>query len=296
MSISTSRQLYRERINHVIDYISEHISEEITLETLASVACFSQFHFHRIFTSLVGETPRDYIERVKLEKAGNRLCMMPDKPISEIAFECGFTSNATFSRSFKKHYHLSPTQFVKQHIHDYHSLNVPAKLTRRHVNEADFSSIRVIALPFYHVAYAQMLNGYPTGIPKSWKKLLQFASAHDLLTPDTQFLGMPFDNPGITPKTKCRYRACITIPESVKLPKGEIRVTDIPAGKYACYHFKGKQEDISDAYALLYGIWLPQSGYIPDEKHLLEIYPPELHTTETCELLEYDILLPVHPL
>jgi len=296
MGLSSSQQSYHERIHQVVDYISEHTAEEINLSTLASVACFSPFHFHRIFSAMIGETPRDYIERIKLEKAANKLCLMPNKPVSEVAFECGFTSNATFSRSFKKQYKLSPTQFLKQHIQDFHSLNVPVRNVFPTPNVIDVSSIAIVYLPICHIAYTQTLNGYSTGIPKSWKKLLQFAAIHELLNSATQYIGMPFDNPGITPQIKCRYRACITVPESIKLTKGDIKTTEIQAGKYAKFHFKGKQENISAAYAFIYGSWLPLSGYIPDEKPMLEIYPPELHTIACSDLLEYDIVLPILPL
>lgn len=295
MGISLSQQSYNERIHQVVDYISEHVAEEMTLDLLASVACFSPYHFHRIFTSMIGETPRDYIERIKLEKAANRLCLMPNKSVSEIAIDCGFTSISTFSRSFKKYYKLSPSQYLKQHLHDFHSLNILPKGIPTQTDGADLSCIEIMYLPAFHVAYAQTLNGYSTGIPKSWKKLLQFASIHDLLNSDTQFIGIPFDNPGITPQAKCRYRACITVPENIEMVKGEIKTIDILAGKYARYHFKGKKEDISDAYALIYGKWLPQSGYIPDEKPSLEIYPPELHLRNDYDVLEYDIVLPVRP-
>jgi len=292
----TNIDQYHERIHWVVDYISEHINEEITLDTLASVACFSPFHFHRIFCSMLGETPHDYIERIKLERAANKLCLMPNKPVSEIAFEYGFTSNSTFSRSFKKHYKLSPTQFIKQHIHDFHSLNVPVNNVFPTLDVIDVNSIVIIQLPEFHVAYTQTLIGYSTGIPKSWKKILQFATTHELLNSDTQYIGIPFDNPGITPQMKCRYRACITVHDNVKLTKGDIKTTNIQTGKYAKFHFKGKRAHISAAYAFIYGLWLPQSGYIPDEKPTLEIYPPELHTKYQSDLLEYDIVLPVSPL
>ena len=70
--------------------------------------------------------------------------------------------------------------------------------------------------------------------------------------------------------------------------------------EYVAYHCISPgdflKKDISDAYAFMYGGWLPQSGYMPDEKPLLEIYPPELHTECHTGLLEYEIALPVIPL
>jgi len=296
MNKTSSQQAYSERMNSIIDYISEHLSEEISLETLAAVACFSMFHFHRIFTAFMGETPRDYIERVKLERAANCLCMMPDKSVSEIAFDCGFSSASSFSRSFKKHHRISPSIYLKKHREDFHSLNIPAERRLKIHPREDFSSVYIKNLPSLHVAYSQTLNGYSEGIPKSWKQLLRYIRRYDLMEPEAWFVGVPFDNPGVTPKAKCRYRACLSVRDSYVQTKGDVKTADIEGGKYAMYSFKGRREDITDAYAFLYGGWLPQSGYTPDEKPTLEIYPSELHQNCYTDILEYEIALPVKPL
>ncbi len=63
---------YRERLNRVLVYIQENIDSSLTLQTLAGIACFSPFHFHRIFTAFVGETLSEYIRRIRLERAALR--------------------------------------------------------------------------------------------------------------------------------------------------------------------------------------------------------------------------------
>jgi len=296
MNKTFSRHIYSERINSVIDYISEHISEDISLETLSAVACFSMFHFHRIFTAFTGETPRDYIERVKLEKAANHLCVMPNKSVSEIAFEFGFSSASSFCRAFRKYYKVSPSKYLEKHRENFPYINVPKEKQLKIHKKESFSSVLIKNLPSLHVAYIQTLNGYSEGIPKSWKQLIQYMTRHDLTEPEAWYVGIPFDNPGITPRTECRYRACLGVKDTYVQTKGEVKTSDIEGGKYAIYHFKGRREDISDAYTFLYGEWLPQSGYTPDKKPLLEIYPPELHQSPYMDVLEYDIALPVKPL
>jgi len=278
-----------------MDYIFAHISEDISLDVLASEACFSPFHFHRLFTAIIGETPRDYIERCKLERAANRLCTAPERSVLETALDSGYSSVSTFSRAFKKYYQVSPSKFLKKHIHDFHSIDAPQSQKERLYTQNDFKDFTFKNLPAYHYAYKQVFSGYSNGIPSSWSRLLHYAETHDLLKAETLYFGMPFDNPGITPREKCRYRACISVDDSFLQSRGEIRTADISAGKYVVYPFRGRREDIGDAYALVYGGWLPQSGYIPDDKPTLELYPPELHRYET-ELLEYEIALPVVPI
>ncbi len=111
MANVVSQKEYISRINKVIDYINDNISEKNNLEKLAEIACFSQYHFHRIFTAIIKETPVDFLLRLRLEKAANIFLTNNEISITQIAFDCGFTSVAIFSRLFKQHFNLSPKQF-----------------------------------------------------------------------------------------------------------------------------------------------------------------------------------------
>ncbi len=68
----------------------------MTLEELASVANFSKFHFNRIFQSIVGETPFQFISRVRIEKAAMLIATNKNESISEIAYKCGFSDTQYF--------------------------------------------------------------------------------------------------------------------------------------------------------------------------------------------------------
>jgi len=63
-----SRQEYISRINKVMNYVEKHIDQILNLYTLAGIANFSPFHFHRVFTFLTGETPNDYVQRIRMKK------------------------------------------------------------------------------------------------------------------------------------------------------------------------------------------------------------------------------------
>jgi len=90
---------YHLRINRVMDYIDAHLSENLTLDELAAVACFSSYHFHRIFQMVQRETLFGYIQRLRLEKSATLLSARPDLPIIDIALECAFSNPASFSRA-----------------------------------------------------------------------------------------------------------------------------------------------------------------------------------------------------
>ena len=64
-----NRQEYKLRIDKVTEYIHQNIDQPLSLHKMAGIACFSPFHFHRVFTFLTGETPTEYIKRTRIEKA-----------------------------------------------------------------------------------------------------------------------------------------------------------------------------------------------------------------------------------
>jgi AraC family transcriptional regulator len=101
---------YDERIYHVQKYVREHTDEELNREVLAAVAGFSVPHFHRIFTAHVGENIASYVRRVRLERAGRKL-RMGAVDITEVALAAGYDTHAAFSKAFKQHFGLSPSEF-----------------------------------------------------------------------------------------------------------------------------------------------------------------------------------------
>ena len=86
----TDRSWYIASINRVVDYIDAHLAESLDLETLADVAHFSPWHFHRLFQAFTGETLADRVRRRRLETAAARLLESP--PQSALA------RNPTFMR------------------------------------------------------------------------------------------------------------------------------------------------------------------------------------------------------
>src|SRR5580658_7902808 len=103
---------YTRRINRVIDHLRANLDRPVKLKELARVACFSEFHFHRIFGAVAGETVNQFTNRLRLEKAA-RLLRFSRQSLTDVAMDCGFSSSATFSRAFRSGYDTSPSQFRK---------------------------------------------------------------------------------------------------------------------------------------------------------------------------------------
>lgn len=102
---------YENRVNRVIDHIRAHRGKALSLETLARVAAFSPFHFHRIFKSITGENLNELVQRIRLEWAASALLLRPEEDVLAIALDSGFQSASTFARAFKDRFGMSATEW-----------------------------------------------------------------------------------------------------------------------------------------------------------------------------------------
>ncbi|MGQ0602453.1 MAG: helix-turn-helix domain-containing protein [Anaerolineales bacterium] len=87
--------VYVQRINTVLNYVRENLTDDLSLNTLARVAGFSPFHFHRLFKSLTDETVNECVNRLRLERA-TMLLKTSGISITQAALECGFESVSGF--------------------------------------------------------------------------------------------------------------------------------------------------------------------------------------------------------
>src|SRR5687767_15062088 len=102
---------YLDRVNRAIDHVTRNLAEPLKLEDVAKVACFSPYHFHRVFRSVVGETLHDFVKRVRLERALYLLSHGGEPTLTDVALACGFGSSSNFSRTFKAHFGVAPRDF-----------------------------------------------------------------------------------------------------------------------------------------------------------------------------------------
>ncbi len=319
------RDEYTARVNRVIDYIEANIGADLSLKELADVAHFSPFHFHRIFRGMVGETLNDFIQRIRIEKAAAKLVLNPKKSITEIAFECGFSSSAAFARSFRETYDMNASDW-RSGGHYQHGKNSKAKgKDKQAVSniEKDFTlslnynqgtnnllwrvkmkskeiqtNVEVKDMPELHISYIRHIGPYKGDqelFGRLFNKLMAWAGPRGLLRfPETKAMTIYHDNPDITDESRLRTDACITVPEDTQV-EGEIGKARIPAGKYAVAHFEITPDQYQDAWNAVYGGWLPESGCQPEDGPCYELYlnDPKQHP-EGKHIV--DICIPVKPL
>jgi AraC family transcriptional regulator len=112
----STRREYAARMNRVIDHIQKHLNDQLNLEHLAAIACFSPFHFHRLFRAWTGETLQAFVHRLRLERAAAELVFNRPMSITAIALDCGFSGSSAFARAFKEAFGVSATAWRNRKI------------------------------------------------------------------------------------------------------------------------------------------------------------------------------------
>ncbi|MEM7668776.1 MAG: AraC family transcriptional regulator [Pseudomonadota bacterium] len=95
------------RIARVIDYVEAHFGDSLDISTLAGVACLSPAHFSRVFKETVGTPVWAYVQERRCVRA-KEILLGTSLPLIEVAFRCGFSSQAHFTRAISKHFGATP--------------------------------------------------------------------------------------------------------------------------------------------------------------------------------------------
>ena len=105
-------------IEKSLKYIKEHLTEELSLEKVAKAVSLSPIHFHNNFKTAVGKTLRNYVEEQRIKKAIN-LLLTTNFSLTQIAYDCGFSSQSYFSYAFKRKMKVTPREYVREIYNKY---------------------------------------------------------------------------------------------------------------------------------------------------------------------------------
>ncbi|MGC4123257.1 MAG: AraC family transcriptional regulator [Myxococcales bacterium] len=319
---ANSRAEYAARINRVVDHVEKHLDEPLALEDLAKVACFSPFHFHRLFKAFTGESLYQFVLRLRLEKAASQLVQHPNKSVTAIALDCGFGSSASFARSFRAAFGMSASQWRDGGSKNCKTVRKGGKEgegssgygapdagawgaghtpgsggMQKALKVKDPQSVEVVNQAAMTVAYVRHTGPYAGDAAlfgRLFGQIMKWAGPRGLLGPATKCLTIYHDNPEITEEDKRRISVCVAVPQGTRA-EGEIGVMEIPAGKYVMARFEIDPSEYGEAWAYVYGKWLPESGYQPDDRPCFELYlnDPEKHPQKKHVVA---ICAPVRPL
>lgn len=323
------RTEYIARINRVMDHIDENLGGSLTLPELAGVAGFSPFHFHCIFSAMVGETLSHYVRRLRVERAALQLVADPRRPITAIALECGFSGSAPFARAFRDTFGVSASEWRRSR-----AARGPGEDLERAQDGKDRQSARKIRKawevspvyadgarhprtwrvimaeqgkieaqievreePAFTVAYIRHTGPYQGDgelFGALFGRLMQWAGPRGLLGPATKMVTVYHDDPAVTDADKLRISVGVSVPDDTRVD-GEIGKMTVASGTYTFARFELDVEQYGDAWDAVFSGWLPDSGYQPADGVCYEQYHNDAneHPEHKCIV---SICVPVRPL
>lgn len=273
---------YNDRLNRVLDYVYAHLEDDLSFDRLAEVACLSPYHWSRIYSAMRGETIAATIRRLRLQRAADRLANS-DLEIGAVAARSGYSSTDTFGRAFKDAFGMSPAAYREKGSH-------AAFKAADAASDASGFPVVVESLPERRCAGIDHTGSYME-IDHAMGRLFTELVARHALPAQPAMIGVFFDDPDLGPEEELRSRACLPVANSVTIDAPLVE-TVLRGGPYAKLSYTGPYADMRGAYRWFLGVWLPASGYEPDDAPIFEAYlndPREVPQNE----LRTDINLPL---
>lgn len=288
-------------------YIQENLDKELNLDVVAKCANLSPFHFHRIFKTLTEETPIDFIQRQRIQKASQYLKYNRYLSISEISLNCGFSSPSLFNQIFKRYYKITPKEYRETKngfltLDGFYYNKQGELINRKHktqkpLKNIDLSklifldaNISVKIIPDIPVIYCLHVGHFHL-IENTYKKLTDWVHLNhpQLLQDKLEFLTLYFDDPAITPINKLRQGACICI-NNIQVSQ-DINKMIIYGGKYAVGHFNITVNEFEKAWNTI-SFWI-----VENDSQIRDGYDFELYHQGFGENIkksvEFEIYIPI---
>jgi AraC family transcriptional regulator len=282
MTRQRTQDSYRARLDRVVDHIFAHLDDDIRPEALAEIACLSPYHWHRVYVAMRGETIAATIRRLRLQRAADRLANS-DLPVAAIAERAGYSGPDPFARAFRETYGKTPADYRATGSHAAFKAAIESE------DLAGFP-VAVEALPATHCASVAHKGSY-LQIDQAMGRLFAALAARNALAPDQAMYAVFLDDPELTPIDALRSRACSPLADNFSLA-APLEETVLRGGLYARLRYQGPYADMRGAYRWLLGVWLPQSGYDPDDAPIFEAYLNNPQHVAPSDLLT-DINLPL---
>lgn len=294
---------YLKRINQALKYIEQHLTDDLSLETVSQVAHYSPFYFHRLFKAVVGETLNTYITRKRIEKAAIHLMHKGEGGIAQLADECGFNSNAAFTRAFFNYYGVNPSEFKKQNPGKYSKIDqVESKNGEKsplfeqyvcniqnHLNWIKMNAtIEVKELPKKDVAAVTHFG--VEGVEQAFEKIIRWSNAKGIMDSNTKLVRIFHDSFKVTAPDKVKMNIGVVLNDPIS-KEGEVFEDVIPSGRTIKARYEINPMEFEQAWSSLF-IWMNEKGYQKAEKHPYEIYHNDFreHPEQKCIV---DFCIPV---
>ena len=274
-------------LNCAMEYIEDNLCKDVDIESVAQVTPYSSYHLQKIFAYLTDISLAEYIRRRKMTLAALELQNKGER-IIDLALEYGYDNADSFSRAFSRIHGVPPSAAknaetpLKMFPKLFFQISIKGN-TIMDYQIVELDAFRVVGLKrrFFHDKGRNL-----QGIPDFWTELRQNGKLNEILkNSDGKFeeaVGVCTngDSEGLD-----YFIAATTAIE--KAPKG-LEIFEFSKNTYAVFHFRGPlHQTMPKAEKMIFGEWMPGSGYEPVELADMEVYSKQPHDAPDYEFWCY---------
>ena len=274
---------YLNEVQKAIDYIESNIKNPITVKSVCEESLFSRWEFQRIFRALVGDSIGGYIRGRRLSLAVEEL-QSCDKKIIDIAISFQFSSQESFSRSFKEYFNYTPGKvrsdklpvlsLIKPKINQERLLSISSNITHKPKIE-DIPGKHLVGLK---TEFESTLGSERKSFEKIYNHWKMFKGYQEKI--DNAVRGFHYGlicaaNNDFN-QDQLEYLSCVEVRNADSIPSDATSVTTEDQ-KYAIFEVKGKPDSCHVIADFVYGIWLPKSGYRRGDGYDIEVFNHETY-------------------
>jgi AraC family transcriptional regulator len=263
------------RICPAIEFARLHPDGDLSLRSLAARTRLSAFHMHRVFSAAAGETPKQFIQRLRLDRSAAML-LTGDDSVLQVALACGFHSHESFSRAFRRRFRMTPSAYRERGFVN----NPDAVQAREHAGFVDrvgpcvglyytteksryqrknmtYSITKTTLSPQPVLVVRRTVNRSEIAatIADVLPRVFMYAQRHGLALTGQPFARYIEIGPGL-----------VTIEPGMRVTKaanapggGEVVLDTLPGGEAATTVHMGQYENLPDAYAAIER-WMKANG------------------------------------
>jgi len=286
---------YEAMVRRTVAEIESRLDDPPGFRELAERAYLSPYHFHRIFRAMVGESPKELVRRLRLERAAHRL-RGTGRPIVDIATEAGYESQQAFAKAFQAEYGATPSSY-RADDGPGHRLDSPSRV---HYVDGGFTSfylvnrggnemrVETIDVPAYRLAAVPHVGAY-WAIGKAFTELHERAGPLGLL-PGARTVAVFYDDPDTVPEADLRSTAAVIVAPDAAI--GDLQESSLPGGRYLRAEFIGEYGGLPEAWRAMYAKHIADGGYELRDGVCFEIYVTA-HGEVPPERMRTDLYVPI---
>lgn len=257
-----------ETLTPLLVYIQANLDQDLALAALGRMAHLSPAHLQRVFKAEIGESPKAYVTRLRVERAA--FCLLAhESTVARLAADCGFQSSETFIRAFRRRFGKTPSEYrsaVRAHV----AASNEAHRESLGVQRFEISKTRLINIRPTHLAFRRHIGPYEN-VPESIFDELERWAAHRRLTGPRIWMGIGHDAPIATPPDQLRFDAALVVPGPFD-PNGLIGYQLLPGGTHAVTTHAGPYETLGAAYVRIFPRLAAFKNYLPLGLPAVEVY------------------------